>query len=87
MESLSPEVRNHEPRQALDGHEEGMFYIREIIEKGPRMLRLGGWLLMEMDPDQTEKALDLIEADRRYADKKRVKDYSHHYRVVMAQKG
>ena len=42
---------------------------------------------MEMDPDQTEKALVFIEASGAYADKMRVRDYSHHYRVVMARRG
>jgi release factor glutamine methyltransferase len=83
---LPPEVRNYEPKQALDGGEEGMFYIRNIIEEAPRRLKPGGWILLEMDPEQTPKALELMEENRNYGEKVRVKDYSHYHRVVMAQR-
>ena len=86
MDSLPPEVRDYEPKRALDGGEEGVFYIREIIKGAPRHLNPGGWILLEMDPDQTKLALGLVEASNNYGQKARIKDYSHHYRVVMAQK-
>lgn len=85
MDSLPPEVRDYEPRQALDGGEEGMVYIRNIIQEAPKHLNPGGWILLEMDPEQTPKAFGLIEASNSYGQKVRVKDYSHNYRVVMAQ--
>jgi release factor glutamine methyltransferase len=86
MDSLPPEVKDHEPRQALDGGEEGMVYIRHIIEQAPKHLTPGGWILLEMDPEQTTKSLKLIEATNHYREKCRLKDYSRHYRVVMAQR-
>jgi release factor glutamine methyltransferase len=86
MAFLSPEVRNYEPLQALDGGEDGMFYIRNIIQEAPKHLNPGGWILLEMDPEQTTKALGLIEVSNRYGQKGRLKDYSHNHRVVMAQK-
>ena len=86
IDSLPPEVRDHEPRQALDGGEEGMDYIRNIIQEAPKHLNPGGWILLEMDPEQTTKALGLIEANKNFGEKARLKDYSHYYRVVMAQK-
>ncbi len=85
IDSLPPEIRDYEPRQALDGGEDGMVYIRNIIEQAPKHLIPGGWILLEMDPEQTTKALGLIEASNRYREKSRLKDYSRHYRVVMAQ--
>ena len=83
---LAPEVRDYEPRLALDGHEGGMYFIEKIIRGGLDYLSPGGWLIMEMSPDQTEKALLLIEQINGYGEKTRIKDYSHTYRVVMAQK-
>jgi release factor glutamine methyltransferase len=85
MDSLPPEVRDYEPRHALDGGEEGMRYIRDIIQEAPRHLNPGGWILLEMDPDQTNKALGMIEASNSYLKMVRLKDYSHNHRVVMAQ--
>lgn len=85
MDSLAPEVRDYEPRQALDGGEEGMVYIATIINEAPRHLNPGGWVVLEMDPEQTEKAFKLIEESNQYKEKLRLRDYSHQYRVVMAQ--
>ena len=85
-EGLAPEVRDHEPRIALDGREGGLYYIEEIIETSPSFLLPAGWLLLEMAPGQTEKALELIGAIKAFGEKARIKDYSRRYRVVKAQK-
>jgi release factor glutamine methyltransferase len=84
--NLPPEVRDHEPRQALDGHEKGMFFIENIITQSPDYLKPGSWLLIEMDPRQTSKALSMIENNGSYGEKRCVKDYSQKERVVMARK-
>ena len=86
FDGLSPEVRDYEPRIALDGHKEGMYYIDKIFTEGPAFLNPGGWIMLEMAPGQTEKALGLIGEIKGYGEKTRVKDYSNLYRVVMAQR-
>ena len=83
---LPPEIRDHEPRTALDGKRGGMYYIEKILREGPRFLKRGGFILLEMSPDQTNKALDLISQINGYGEASRIKDYSHRYRVVMAQR-
>jgi len=84
--TLPPEVRDHEPRLALDGGEGGMFYIERIIREGTEYMNPGGWLLIEMDPGQTRQAFSLMNETGQYGEKKRLKDYTHQYRVVVAQK-
>jgi release factor glutamine methyltransferase len=84
--TLPCEVRDYEPRAALDGQEGGMFYIEKIISEAGDYLNPGGWVLIEMDPGQTPRALQRIEKSGRYREWERVKDYSHRYRVVMARK-
>ncbi len=84
---LPPEVRDYEPRQALDGGKGGMYYIEKILKEGIDYLKEGGWLIVEMAPDQTQEALEITGQIRGYGQKERVKDYSHQYRVVLAQKG
>ena len=86
IENLSPDVRDYEPRLALDGKEDGMFFIGRLIAEAPRFLYPGGWLLIEMDPDQTDGALKLCKESGVYGQQKRFMDYSHRYRVVLAQK-
>jgi release factor glutamine methyltransferase len=83
---LSPEVREHEPRSALDGREQGMYYITRILKEAASYLVPGGWILMEMDPEQTPKAIRVIEETGQFTEHRRIQDYSHRYRVVMARK-
>ncbi len=84
--ALPPEVRYYEPRIALDGHESGMHFITRVIEEGSAYLKPGGWLLIEMDPDQTEKALCLVDSTRCFSFRERLMDYRKRYRLVKAQK-
>jgi len=84
--TLQPEVGCYEPRVALDGHEGGMYYIQRLIEESGSYLKSGGWLLIEMDPDQTERALYLLDAMQTFGYKERVLDYQRKFRLVKVQK-
>jgi len=86
FEGLSPEVREHEPRMALDGREKGMADITRILRGAGRYLHPGGWILMEMDPEQTLPAVRIIEETGQFAEHRRIQDYSHRDRVAMARK-
>jgi len=83
---LPPEIRDYEPRSALDGKGDGMYYIEKILKGGLHFLNTGGLILLEMAPDQTNEALSLIGQIKGYGESSRIKDYSHRYRVVMAQR-
>jgi release factor glutamine methyltransferase len=85
-DELPPEVGQYEPRSALDGGEGGLFFIKKIIMEAKDYLNPDGWLLMEMAPFQTAKAIDLVAESGFYGEKRVVKDYSRKERVVMARK-
>lgn len=84
---LPPEVRNYEPEIALNGRDEGLYTIKEIIKSAPQFMNSGGWLMIEMSPEQTGTVMAMMDQMKAYAGIKRVKDYSRLYRVVVAQKG
>jgi release factor glutamine methyltransferase len=86
FDTLPEEVRSYEPRIALDGHEKGMYFIERIIRDAENYLKPGGWLLMEMDPDQTDKALALTGATGFLCREERLMDYHKNYRMIKAQK-
>jgi release factor glutamine methyltransferase len=86
FEALTPEVRDHEPKSALDGREQGMYYIDRILKEAAGYLVPGGWILMEMDPEQTSKAIRILEETGRFTEHRRIQDYSHRHRMVMARK-
>jgi len=85
-DGLPPEVGNYEPRTALDGGEGGLFFINRLIHEAKDFLESDGWLLLEMAPFQTEKAMALAWQTGFYTECKIVKDYSHMDRVMMARR-
>jgi release factor glutamine methyltransferase len=54
--TLDPEIRMYEPREALDGGEDGLDLIRRFLVDVPRYLNPLGVVLMEMDPRQIARA-------------------------------
>jgi release factor glutamine methyltransferase len=53
LATLMPEVQ-WEPRRALDGGEDGLRAIREIVATSPDRIRPGGYLLLEIGAAQAE---------------------------------
>lgn len=52
IERLMPEVRDYEPRPALDGAEDGLHFYYRIIGESSRYLRFGGRLCFETGYNQ-----------------------------------
>ncbi len=52
---LPRDVREYEPRLALDGGIVGTDLLAEVVRRSPRWLRPGGWLLLELGGDQAER--------------------------------
>ncbi len=63
VDTLMEEVREHEPRIALDGREDGLHYYREITEQSPAYLKPGGMLFLEIGYDQADAVVKLMEQD------------------------
>ena len=81
VEKLETEVKDHEPRLALDGTEDGLFFYREITAHAREYLNEGGWLLVEIGFDQGQDVEKLfIEND--FIDVEVVKDLAGNDRVV-----
>lgn len=51
--TLQPEVRDYEPRKALDGGSDGLDFYRLIIPAAPGHLNSRGWLLLEVGAGQS----------------------------------
>src|SRR5262249_11964886 len=60
VEQLAPELREFEPRMALDGGEDGLTVIRALIEESPRLLRPSGLLAMELAAGQSDPVRALV---------------------------
>lgn len=53
---LEPEVSRYEPREALDGGEDGLDLVRRLLAEAGERLLPGGALILEIDPRQSEAA-------------------------------
>jgi release factor glutamine methyltransferase len=51
---LPADVQRHEPRRALDGGDDGLDLVRRVVAAARRLLRPGGWLLLEIGGAQDE---------------------------------
>ena len=60
IEELSEEVRLYEPRMALDGHEDGLYFYRRIAKDAAAFLEPGGRLMLEIGYDQGKEAAGLL---------------------------
>ena len=82
IETLMPEVREHEPMLALDGKADGLFFYREIIKQCPAYMTRGARLFFEIGYDQGEAVKALMEKQG-FTEVEVIKDYAGLDRVVV----
>lgn len=85
IETLMEEVRLHDPRKALDGMEDGLYFYRKITAEAGRYLKPGGWLLYEIGCTQGEAVSTMMKAAG-FTGVQIVKDLPGLDRVVLGQK-
>ena len=81
IEGLMPEVKEHEPRIALDGGADGLTFYRRIIAGSKAHLKPGGMLFFEIGCDQAEAVAGLME-EGGYEEIRVIRDYAGLDRVV-----
>jgi release factor glutamine methyltransferase len=84
--SLAREVKDHEPRAALDGGEDGLDFYRRIVEQAPVYLNDPGWLLLEMGQGQGARVSELIRQRGAFGTPELVRDLAGIERVLKAQR-
>ena len=82
IEILSPEVRDHDPRMALDGGADGLDIYRRIVSECGDVLNAGGRLYMEIGFDQAAAVGGLMEKAG-FRDIEVVKDLAGKDRVIF----
>ena len=60
VDVLMEEVRDHEPRMALDGGEDGLYFYRKIAAQSPKYLNDRGRIFLEIGFDQGEAVAGLL---------------------------
>ena len=81
-----PEVRDHEPRVALDGGPDGLDALRVLVGGAAAWLKPGGWLIVEVGAGQSEAVTGLAKGTKRYEAIAVAPDFQGIDRVVSMQK-
>jgi len=82
--SLAPEIRDHEPADALFAGADGLAVIRTLIREVGARLRPGGLLALEIGAEQGEAVTGLLEDSRVFIDVGLRADLAGRPRVITA---
>lgn len=81
IEELEPEVRDHEPRGALDGTADGLYFYRILAEECAKHLTPGGHVYFEIGYDQGAAVKELLDIHG-FKDTREIQDLTGKDRVV-----
>ncbi len=84
IDALEPEVRDHDPLNALDGGEDGLRAYREITRRAEAM-RPGCWLVFEVGTGQSDAVVRLL-AQSGFEDLCKVRDLGGVERCVCGRR-
>ena len=84
IEELEPEVRDFEPRSALDGTADGLFFYELLARECGSYLKENGAVYFEIGHDQGE-AVEMLLKTHGFIDTKVIKDLAGNDRVVCGK--
>lgn len=84
IDTLQTEVKNFEPRLALDGGRDGLAFYRRIIEIAPSLLRANGLMAFEIGYNQGTAVKKMME--KNFKEVKIIKDLCGNDRVVKGRR-
>lgn len=84
--SLERNVRDYEPRAALDGGLDGLTVHRRILAAAPDRLVANGRIFLEIGFDQGDLSRQIFGEHAAFDEVRLLKDYAGHERVVTARR-
>ena len=85
LNKLKKEVKNYEPRLALDGGIDGLSVIRKVIKKSSELIKKQGKLFLEIGYGQKEPVKKMLKENNFYINKI-TKDLAKNDRCVISTK-
>ncbi len=85
IELLQPEVKNWEPRLALDGGADGLDWYRRIAGEAKAFLRPDGRVMLEFGDGQSEAIRSLFENEK-WIVEAIIEDYTRRPRIMVARR-
>ena len=83
IKNLSKDIKQYEPRNALDGGNDGLDVIKKVIYKSTTILKKNGLLAIEIGNEQYKKVLQILSL---YGFRNRflIKDYQKNIRCLIS---
>jgi len=83
METLMPDVKNHEPFLALTDNEDGLTFYRRLSKMADQWIKPNGWLIMEVGlGNHPKKAMDIFRSSG-FKQVELIKDYNGDDRILL----
>jgi release factor glutamine methyltransferase len=86
LNRLEPEVREHDPRVALDGGRDGLDIIRRLVKEILPLLRAGRFLAVEVGAGQPGSVRELLRSHPGWGETRTIRDSGGIERVIVARK-
>jgi release factor glutamine methyltransferase len=84
IETLEPEVRDFDPRVALDGGADGLDFYRQIASQSNLFLKSDGKIMVEFGDGQAETIKKIFETEKWIVESVK-EDYSQRARILIAK--
>ena len=85
MKNLSKEIKNFEPHIALTDFDDGLIFYHRLGEIGKEMLKLNGWIILEVGKEEHSSKVYSIFKNLHYRNLALIKDFNGDNRVLIAQ--
>jgi release factor glutamine methyltransferase len=83
--TLQPEVRDFDPRAALDGGADGLDFYRKLAMEAKPFLKPGGKIMLEFGDGQADAIRKMFETEKWIVEAVK-EDYSHRARILIARR-
>jgi len=83
MKNLAKDIKNFEPKIALDGGNDGLDVVRKVIYKASSILKFNGMLALEIGNGQYKKVSQILRK-KSFKEKFLIKDYNNNIRCILS---
>lgn len=85
IDTLEPEVRDYDPRQALDGGADGLDFYRRLAGEAAPFLKPGGQMMLEFGDGQAGRIGEILQSQK-WIVEAIVNDYTQRPRILVARR-
>ena len=83
LKNLDEDIKNFEPKVALDGGNDGLDVIRKVIYKSRKILKINGLLALEIGNGQYKKVSQILKLNK-FREINLIRDYKDNIRCIFS---